>query len=286
MLSRPTLLLTVVGLLALPAIALAQDADSIWAQFTKALLRHEITAERLRPYDPSFTGPLLGYLDTLRLGVPAEQWKRKPEVHRVGNLIHYLIPFTTGSDTTEYCFTFTTEANTWYFSHLESIIIRLDTLSKLPASSFPDLPEPQKAWMREEKSWGFLVNLYGVLKDEKGTEYALNLLKDGQGYFLEAKAWVPFVSPREAFVLYLCWEQSVLRGNKVTLEELSDTLARVSETPIYFELYQRAGHLRSRFPLEEYRRIFETVWQDRASAAGWKLRIDYRGDTECVFILR
>src|SRR5512143_811958 len=106
MISRPKLLLTIGSLLALPPPSLAQDADSIWHQFTAALLRDEITAERLRPYDPSFTRPLLGYLDTLRLEVPAEQWKQQPEVHRVGNLIHYLVPFRAGADSAEFCFTF------------------------------------------------------------------------------------------------------------------------------------------------------------------------------------
>lgn len=139
--------------------------------------------------------------------------------------------------------------------------------------------------MREEKFWSFIVNLYGILKREKGSEYALNLLKDGQGYFLEARAWVPFVPPREAFVLYLCWEQSVLRGNHVRLDQRSDTLARVSETSIFFELYKRAAHLKGQISLQEYRRIFETVWQDRAKAAGWSLAMEYPTDEECIFIL-
>ncbi len=282
----PKLLFVIICLLTLPPSSLAQDTDSIWRQFTAALLRDEITAEKLRPYDPSFTRPLLGYLDTLRLEVPAGQWNRMPEVHRVGNLIHYVIRFRVGSDSAEFCFTFTTEANAWYFSHLETILIRLDTISALPTSSFPDLPEPRKAWMREEKYWSFIVTLYGFLREEKGAEYALNLLKDGQGYFLEARAWVPFIPPRRAFVLYLCWEQSVLRGNQVTLDQLSDTLARVSEAPMSFELYKRAAHLKGQISLEEYRRIFETIWQDRARAAGWSLTVEYPTDLDCVFLLR
>ncbi len=286
MLSRQRMFLAIFPLLIVPPLSRAQDADSIWHQFTTALLRNEITAERLRPYDPSFTGTILGYLDTLRLRVPAGQWKQKPEAHRVGNLIHYLLPLKVGVDSAEFCLTLKTDANTWYFSHLETIVIRLDTVSAVPTSSFPDLPETSKAWMREEQYWSFIVNLYGVLSKDKGAEYALNLLKDGQGYFLAAKAWVPFVPPRKAFVLYMCWEQSVLRGNHVTLEQLSDSLARVTESSKYLELYKRSAHMKLLISLGEYRRIFETIWRDRAEAAGWSLTIEYSGDQECVFRLQ
>ncbi len=286
MLNRHNLFLTIASLLTVSPFSPAQDADSIWHQFTAALRRNEMDEKKIRPYDPSFTGPLLGYLDTLRLRVPAGQWERKPEVHRVGNLLHYLIPLNVGADSAEFCFTFKTEANAWYFSHLETITIRLDTVSGLPASSFPDLPETRKAWMREEQYWSFIVYLYGVLGKDKGAAYALDLLKDGQGYFLAAKAWVPFVTPRRAFVLYMCWEQSVLRGNHVTLEQLSDSLARVTESSMFFELYKRAAHLKGQIAFADYRRIFETIWHNRAEAAGWTLTIEYPGDQECVFVLR
>ena len=32
---------------------------------------------------------------------------------------------------------------------------------------------------------------------------------------------------------------------------------------------------RQQIPFEDYTKIFETIWQDRARAAGWTLEIEY-----------
>lgn len=88
-----------------------------------------------------------------------------------------------------------------------------------------------------------MVYFYTVLTREKGKDFFHNLMRDGAGYYLAAKTWIPFVPPQRAFVLYLC---------------------------------------------EDYRRIFETIWQDRAVNAGWNLDIAYEDPEglECVFHLR
>ena len=98
-------------------------------------------------------------------------------------------------------------------------------------------------------------------------------MKDGGGYFLGAKTWVPFAEPHKAFVLYLCWEQARLRGNDVVLHALTDSTAVVEIQSHYFALYDIAGHLKPVIPASEYREIFETIWQDRADKAGWQLKI-------------
>lgn len=54
------------------------------------------------------------------------------------------------------------------------------------------------------------VWLLNALAAEKGRDSALDWFKDGAGYALAARVWVPFVSPSRAFVLYLCWEQANL----------------------------------------------------------------------------
>jgi len=51
---------------------------------------------------------------------------------------------------------------------------------------------------------------------------------------------------------------------------------------IYFGLYKVAAHLKEQISYEDYRQIFETIWQDRAQKAGWELKITYEGD-KCLF---
>jgi hypothetical protein len=44
-----------------------------------------------------------------------------------------------------------------------------------------------------------------------------------------------------------------------------------------WRLYEQTGHLSQMISREDYRTLYETVWQDRAAAAGWDLRIEYSG---------
>jgi hypothetical protein len=222
------------------------------------------------------------FLKILKEKVSWEELESSPEIYRVGSQLHFLIPLTFEGQKVTYCFTFLIKDDKWYFQHLESIFIRLDKVSSLPTSKFPDLPEQQKAWMREEIYWSKQVQLFVFLSQEKGKDFAFNWFRDGPGYFLGAKTWVPFVPPPKAFILYLCWEQANLRGNKVTLEKLNDDEAIVIIKSIYFELYKNSAHLKQQISFEDYRKLFETIWCDRANSAGWHLQITYKKG-ECFF---
>ena len=128
-----------------------------------------------------------------------------------------------------------------------------------------------------------ILNLYVPVAKERGKEAALNMLRDGAGYFVGARTWVPFVPPSKAFVLYLCWEQANLRGNQVSLVKLDDHAAIVRLSTHFFALYAAAAHLKPVISLDDYKQIFETIWQDRASHAGWNLDIRYSADYETTF---
>jgi hypothetical protein len=247
----------------------------IWKEFVAAMKAGGPGADRIRPYYEELRAPLLGFLKEMREKAAWAEWDGTPEVHRVGGQVNFLIPLTFDGETANYCLTFLVEGGSWYFRHLEAINIRLDKTGPLPTSRFPDVDEATKARIREENGWSREVRVFNLLAELKGKPFAFDFFKDGNGYFLAAKTWVPFLEPRRAFVLYACWEQANLRGNMVTLEKLDDDEAVVRMSPYYFRLYKESAHLPQQIPFEDYARIFETIWQDRARSAGWALTIEY-----------
>lgn len=281
------ILLIIVGLALLSEFngAYAQDDLKIWKEFVAAVKDGKMTLDKIRPYEGISKEQLLkqmtdfkGYHDKY------SSWKEweNPEVFPVGNQVSFLVTFTWGGQTkSDFLFTFLKEGGRWYYRHLENVFIRLDRVTKLPASEFPDLPQAKKAWQREELYWSQMVHFHNALAKEKGKNYFLDLMRDGAGYFLAAKVWVPFVPPQRAFILFMCWEQSRLRENSVTLETLTDSEAVVRLQAHFFFLYKQTGHLKQQISFEDYRRIFETIWQDRAVNAGWNLEIEYE-DPECL----
>ena len=270
-----------IGALIIASAALsALSADrlkdiSIWREFVAALKKGEITPDRLRPYYEEFRSPLMGYLKEMRERADWAEWEADPEIHRVGGRVHFLIPLSFEGPRVTYVFSFLSEPDTWYFQHLEAINIRMDKVGALPTSTFPDVPEETKAHIREETDWSREVRVFNTLAQAKGREFAFDFFRDGNGYFLAARVWVPFVEPSRAFVLYLCWEQANLIGNEVILEKLEDQEGVVRMRTHFFRLYKVSAHLSQQISFEDYRKIFETIWQDRARAAGWEVRVEY-----------
>ncbi len=255
-----------------------QEEIEIWKEFVSLMKENKITPDHIRPHQFITKESLMEVLNTFRRGAVWEEWEVEPEVVHYNNIVNFLIPLKGKfGERRDYCFTFLIEEGKWYLQHIEAIFIRLDKISSLPASEFPDIPESQKAWARQELYWSKIVWLYNDLSAKEGKESALRIVRDGAGYFLAAKAWVPFVPPSRAFILYVCWEQANLRGNDVVLEKLEDNEAVVKINPLFFQIYRHAGHLKQQIPFEDYRRIFETLWHDRVKNAGWDLQIIYRG---------
>ena len=149
-------------------------------------------------------------------------------------------------------------------------------------SDFPDLSEPDKARIREEIEVSQDVRIFNTLAALRDTTAALDWFKDGYGYALAARAWIPFVPPPQAFILYACWEQARLRGNRVVLERLDPDTALVRISVGYFQLYENAAHLKQQISPERYRQLYETRWQNRALAAGWDLELSCAA-RECAF---
>jgi hypothetical protein len=221
----------------------SRDDLAIWKEFVSAMKRGGLAPERIRPYYDNFREPILGFLKEMRDKANWAEWDKAPKIFHVKEHVHFLIPLTFDGRTGEFCFTFLDEGGTWFFRHLEAINIRLDITGPLPASAFPDVDEKTKAHIREETHWSREIRLFNLLSELKGKGFAFDFFKDGNGYFLAAKTWVPFVEPPKAFILYACWEQANLRGNTVTLEKLDDKEAVVRISTYYFGLYKASAHL-------------------------------------------
>lgn len=273
-----------------PGPGQGRDDLRIWREFVADLRAGKMEdPSRIRPYYPELLDPMMGYLGQLREGIAWDRLGAGPKVFPVDDQVHFVISLPYRGDeqrlSTPFCFTFLVVGGRWYFQHMETIIIPMDRLGPLPATTFPDAPAERKAWMREEIEVSDQVRLFAFLAGEKGRDFAFGWFCDGAGYALGARTWVPFVSPHRAFVLYLCWDFANRRENPVTLETLSDTEAVVRVTPRWFRIYDAAAHLKPRISAEDFRRLFETIWTDRARNAGWSVEFSYRGD-ECVFRFR
>jgi hypothetical protein len=250
----------------------------VWREFTALLWADSLPEHRIAPHFEEFRAPLRGFLDSLRAGGNQAEWHPAPEQYRVGERLIFLARLTVRGHTATYSFSFVAGDGEWKFQHLEAIHIRLDTLGPLPVSHFPDLPDADKTWIREEFEVARDVQWLQALVREKGWDAALTWFADGAGYALASRVWIPFVSPGRAFVLYLCWEQARLHGADVTLVALDSMQAVVRLRPLGFLQFSRSAHLRNQISLDEFRRLFEYRWQDRATNAGWSLSISYEED--------
>ena len=250
----------------------------VWREFTARLWGDSLPEQRIAPHFEELRAPLRGFLDSLRVGGNRSEWQRPPEQFRVNERLVFLTRLTVRGQAATYSFSFVTSDSGWQFQHLEAIHIRLDTLGPLPVSRFPDLPEGDKIWIREEFDIARDVHWLNTLVKEKGWDTALAWFADGAGYALASRVWIPFVVPERAFILYLCWEQARIRGGDVTLVSLDSVQAVVRLRPLGFLMYSRSAHLRNQISLDDFRRLFEYRWRDRAVHAGWSLSISYEGD--------
>jgi hypothetical protein len=275
------------ALIVVPGFVSAAPRDdlAIWKEFVQLLKADALTLDRIRPASPMTPESQLTLLKDFAGNAAWEEWEAAPEVVRYEQRVSFIITLKQKWNSPwTYTFNFIIEDGRWYYRFMEGLFLRLDQVTSFPAdaSTFPGRPESQKHWMRLETYWSEQVRLFNFLTHEKGKDLAFRWIEDGigngLGYALAATVWVPFCPPPRSFVLFLCWEQAMLYGNQVTLEKLEDKEAVVRfDDSLYFALYQQTSHLKQQISFEDYAKIFETIWQARARAAGWALKIDGQG---------
>lgn len=258
-----------------------KQAEEIYSQFRVALKQGEISHDKIRPHDTAFIEPIYRLLQQMKDFNLPENVNETVEIFVVDNYFHFLVPVEINGQEEVFCFSILIDGSQWFFNHMETITIRLDQVSP-PTSNFPDISDDKKFWILEEIYWSKLLNIYNQIVTTKSKQNSIDLLfKDGEGYFLEAKTWVPYLEPWKAFILYLCWEQKNLRGSLVELKELNNRNAHICLEPVFLKLYNQSAHFQLLIDKETYLMIFETIWQDRAKHAGWELEIEYLGEHAC-----
>lgn len=261
-----------------PTTLLSQNPEQVWIEFRELLKQGDLSEDNIKPVHELLEGRWIPFLENRKNNAIWEEWEKPQETFIVDDKIHYLVKMTENGQIENYCLSFIIEDGKWYFHHAESIWIRLDKIGDLPTSVFPDLPDSQKHWQREEPRISQKIYLFNYFAEKENKEFALNWFKDGEGYLMWAKTHVPFVKPSKAFILILCYEQTNLRGGKVTLKKLDADHAILTLEPIFLKLYFASGQIRNQISHEDYISIFETIWHDRAEKAGWDLDISYNQD--------
>jgi len=57
--------------------------------------------------------------------------------------------------------------------------------------------------------------------------------------------------------------------------DFDDSEANVRIDSNFFKLYTKTAHFQMLISFEDYSKIFETIWRDRARQAGWDIDITY-----------
>lgn len=277
-----------------PKDAADELAAPLWEALLDKFARNDWTEADVRPLMPGLEGPMTAILKQLSGQVAAQRERLatpKRVLERAGGTIHFF--FDLGPGTSTFCLSIIVpdrenvartlpagQVPRWYVQHLEAITLNFSAPPVLPCASadLPILPEETLAWMREELRVTEQVRLFGFLARERSREFALNWFKDGDGFFLAARAWIPYLEPRVALVWYAAWSEARLRGNLVVVERADPGggVIRLTE-PLHERLYKRSAHLRQQISREDYEALFEAVWRDRAEKAGWNLTISREG---------
>jgi hypothetical protein len=254
------------------------DRAGLWNALTLKLASGGWSEQDVHPLAAGMTGLLVPVLNRFAQSFKSGAGGQLRRVIETGNTVHFL--FNIGSD--EYCASVLLVNGCWYFHHLEAISIDLSNPPELPCTgaSLPGLPEQQLDWMREEAAMTERVRLFNFLAAQKSRACALDWFRDGAGFALAARAWIPYFEPRLALLWYAAWSETYLHGNPVTVLRIDENNSTIRlADPLHWRLYRQTVHLKAQIGEPDYEALFDIVWQDRAKCAGWSLDIvrDERG---------
>jgi hypothetical protein len=187
----------------------------------------------------------------------------------------------------EYRFDFEVNKEKWKLCYIECITLPLSNINNFPYDSFIPLSGKEN-WIKAEKSISKMIYFFCKLRKIFNFDEALLWLNDGAGEFLCARSWVPFYKDSKSFILYSSWIENRINGENVSVEIFSDEKCVMRfKQHLWFKIYHATGHFRTQLSFDDYKKIFESIWQDRAFHSGWNIMFEYEGyDTILTFMAR
>jgi len=171
----------------------------------------------------------------------------------------------------EYRFDFITDMDgKWRICFVECITLPVHDITELPYANFNRYAK--ESWIRAENNISRMIYQYVTVK-------SFDFFRDGGGNVLAAESWVPFYTKRKAFIAYNAWYECRINGEHVIIDEFDDDICILRFTDhLWLRVYNAATHIKTVIPFEEYMALFEYIWNDRATAAGWKINYTYDFD--------
>ena len=232
-----------------------------------------------------FTGDMKPFLSSFLSGASAQS-RREKFIHSPTSVIDSeckkIVILSCPDD--KYRFDFIVNSGKWQLCFIECITLPLAAIHNFPYTSFEPLPE-KESWIYAERNISQTVSFFCKLKDIFGFEEALLWFNDGAGEFLCAKSWVPFYKESKAFILYCGWIENRINGENVSVDVFTDEKCVIRFiNHLWFGVYHSASHIETQLSIDEYKKLFEHIWKDRAIQAGWNVAFKYNGnDTILTF---
>jgi len=215
--------------------------------------------------------------------ISEEYFKILPEWHFFDGNICFLPNLREDKDQT--CIKFRKVGNRWIFVSATPLRIRLDEVAKPPTCIFPQLPDQQLRWIREEIETDFRIRVYKEIKTYKGADAAKEWFADGVDFRKRVEQMIPYLPVQTGFIYYKCWFHAQLLGETTMLREFTPKRAVVElERCKHLAIYQQNFVIQKMIDKASYLELFDLSWEDRAYACGWNVHIE-RHDLTTTFYL-
>jgi len=252
------------------------NAQLIWNEFLDKL-HYDSFSEN------DFSNDMKTFLCSFLIGATA-QFRREKFINAPAEIIdgeHKKIIILSCPDG-EYRFDFEINNGKWQLCFVECITLPVANINSFPYNSFVALPE-KEAWINAEKNISKMIYFFCKLKNIFGFDEALLWFNDGAGEFLCAKSWVPFYEDGKAFIMYCAWIENRINGESISVEIFTKTKCVMRFiNHLWFRVYHVASHIKIQLPLDEYKKLFEHIWQDRAKHSGWNISFEYDGNDTII----